>query len=200
MSEKDDEEFPEEIVEEDDEKFFSRWCFEMVNGIFVALIMVVFLLTFVVRQVSVSGDSMNNTLQSGDRLFISSFMVNPSAGDIVIVSHGNEYSEPLIKRVIATEGQSLKINYDTGEVSVNGTVIDEPYIFGHTIELEDSPLEIPDVIPEGYVFVMGDNRENSLDSRSTIIGLIPISNIIGKAEIRIFPFSKFGTVYYNMER
>ena len=160
----------------------------------IALIVVVLLLTFVFRQVTVKGTSMTDTLQSGDRLIINSFNYTPKYGDIVVVTHGQKYDDPIIKRVIATEGQALNINYDTGEVSVDGVILDEPYIKGKTIRLKH-PVEIPDRIPEGYVFVMGDNREGSLDSRSTQIGLIPVENIIGKAELRIFPINSFGSVY-----
>lgn len=194
-----DEEFDEELDEElelevEENISISSFIFEWANAFMVALVVVVLLLTFVWRQVTVSGTSMTDTLNDGDRLIIFSFMYKPQYGDIVVVSHGQNYSEPIIKRVIATEGQSLSINYDTEEVSVDGVILDEPYIKGKTIKLRN-PLEIPDKIPEGYVFVMGDNRDGSLDSRSTEIGLIPVENIIGKAELRIYPFNKFGSVY-----
>ncbi len=188
-------ELDEELeIEEEEGISLTSFIFEWANAFMVALIVVVLLLTFVFRQVTVSGTSMTDTLSDGDRLIISSFMYKPSYGDIVVVSHGQNYSDPIIKRVIATEGQSLSINYKTGDVSVDGVILDEDYIKGQTRELRN-PIEIPDKIPEGYVFVMGDNREGSLDSRSTEIGLIPVENIIGKAEIRIFPFNHIGSVY-----
>ena len=183
------------LPEEDEEVFtLSGLIFDWSNAFMIALIIIVMLLTFVFRQVTVNGDSMNDTLQSGDKLILYSFMYKPQNGDIVVISHGKDYSDPIIKRVIAVEGQSLKINYDTGEVTLDGVVLKEDYIKGLTRRVHPS-LEIPDVIPEGYVFVMGDNRENSLDSRSTQIGLIPVENIIGKAELRILPASSFGSVY-----
>ena len=183
------------LPEEDEEVFtLSGLIFDWSNAFMIALIIIVMLLTFVFRQVTVNGDSMNDTLQSGDKLILYSFMYKPQNGDIVVISHGKDYSDPIIKRVIAVEGQSLKINYDTGEVTLDGVVLKEDYIKGLTKWVHPS-LEIPDVIPEGYVFVMGDNRENSLDSRSTQIGLIPVENIIGKAELRILPASSFGSVY-----
>ncbi|MGN1457069.1 MAG: signal peptidase I [Acutalibacteraceae bacterium] len=168
--------------------------FEWTNALVTALIIVLLLLTFVFRQVTVNGTSMTDTLKNGDRLIVSNFMYTPKNNDIVVISHGNNYSEPIIKRVIATEGQSLSINYDTGEVVVDGVLLDEPYIKGVTRQLRN-PIDIPAVIPEGYVFVMGDNREGSLDSRSTEIGLIPVENIIGKAEFRIYPFNSIGNIY-----
>ena len=96
--------------------------------------------------------------------------------------------------MIATEGQRLQINYENDEVIVDGVVLKEDYIKGRTIKLQN-PTAIPDVIPKGYVFVMGDNREDSLDSRSTRIGLIPVENIIGKAFWRVQPFDTFGSLY-----
>ncbi len=171
-----------------------NFIFEWGGALITALAVVVLLLTFVFRQVTVNGSSMTDTLESGDRLIVTSFMYHPQNGDIVVISHGNTYTEPIIKRVIATEGQSLSINYDTGEVVVDGVLLDEKYIKGTTKQIRN-PLEIPSVIPDGYIFVMGDNREGSLDSRSTEIGLIPIENVIGKAEFRIYPFSTFGGIY-----
>ena len=168
--------------------------FEWGNALITALVVVVLLLTFVFRQVTVNGSSMTDTLQSGDRLIVTNFMYTPQNGDIVVISHGNNYSEPIIKRVIATEGQTLSINYNTGEVVVDGVLLDETYIKGTTKQIRN-PLEIPSVIPEGYIFVMGDNREGSLDSRSTEIGLIPLENVIGKAELRVYPFNTFGSIY-----
>ncbi len=168
--------------------------FEWANAFIIAIIIVVLLLTFVIRQVTVDGTSMTDTLKDGDRLIISNFMYKPQYGDIVVVSHGENYNEPIIKRVIATEGQALSINYETGAVSVDGVILKEDYIKGMTVELK-RPLEIPDKIPEGYVFVMGDNRQGSLDSRSTDIGLIPVENIIGKAEFRIYPTDSIGSIY-----
>lgn len=185
-----------EISNQEDEQPVTAagFVFEWTNALFTALIIVFLLLTFVFRQVTVNGESMMDTLKNGDRLIVSSLMYTPKNGDIVVVSHGNNYSEPIIKRVIATEGQSLSINYDTGAVTVDGVLLDETYIKGTTRQLRN-PLSIPSVIPEGYVFVMGDNREHSLDSRSNEIGLIPVENIIGKAEFRIYPFNTIGSVY-----
>lgn len=195
MSEKNTGELSEkEEIEEVQPVTVTSVVFEWGNALFTALVVVVLLLTFVFRQVTVNGQSMTDTLQSGDRLIVTNFMYEPQNGDIVVISHGNNYSEPIIKRVIATEGQSLSINYDTGEVVVDGVLLDEDYIKGITKQIRN-PLDIPSVIPEGYIFVMGDNREGSLDSRSTDIGLIPVENVIGKAEFRIYPFSTFGSIY-----
>lgn len=136
---------------------------------------------------------MNHTLQDKDRLLVSCFNYTPQNGDIVVVTHGKDLDEAIIKRVVATAGQHLTIHYDTNEVIVDGVLLNESYAVGKTISLPNS-TQIPDVIPEGYVFVMGDNREHSLDSRSAKVDLIPVENIIGKAFMRIFPFDTFGSV------
>lgn len=167
--------------------------FDWANTMFFFIVIVLLIMTFFFRQVTVDGPSMNDTLQDKDRLIVSSFMYDPKPGDIVIVSHGENYNEPIVKRVIATAGQTLSIDYSTGEVKVDGVVLDEPYIKGVTGAVPN-PADIPEVIPEGYVFVMGDNRENSADSRSKKIGLVPVENIIGKAVFRLFPFSSFGVI------
>lgn len=169
--------------------------FEWVQPLIVALVFVTMLLTFVFRQVTVSGSSMYDTLENGDRLIITNMFYEPQVGDIVVISHGQNYDSALIKRVIALEGQTLSIDFETGDVVVDGVLLDEKYITGKTIKDPRNPLEVPTVIPEGYVYVMGDNREHSSDSRNTNIGLIKKSDIVGKAQFRIFPFNSFGSIY-----
>ena len=192
----------EKILTEETEEVLtvSELVFEWSGALFWALAIVLLILTFGVRQVTVSGKSMTDTLQDADRLLVTNFIYTPQNGDIVVISHGSSYDQPIIKRVIAVEGQRLEINYENGDVAVDGVLQHEPYIKGVTRPLSD-PLSLEEygnVIPKGYVFVMGDNREGSLDSRSNEIGLIPLNNIIGKAQWRIMPFDSFGTVYYNM--
>lgn len=160
--------------------------YEWVHSLVFAVAVVVILLTFFVRLVDVSGTSMKQTLQNNDKVIVTNFFYTPKQGDIVVISHGAEYSEPIIKRVIATEGQSLDIDFKTESVIVDGKELDESYIQGHTHQ-EDG--EIPKVIPEGKVFVMGDNRGVSMDSRSKAIGLIDVKDIIGKAQFVVFPFN-----------
>lgn len=169
----------------------SASVFDIFGTLLLALVVVVLVMTFVFRLVVVNGESMETTFYDGERLILStSYGTMPSNGDVVVISHAQGYDSQIIKRVIATEGQSLSINYNTGEVAVDGVLLDEPYITGKTIQT-DTNMEIPSVIPEGYVFVMGDNREASLDSRSRIIGLIPVTSIIGTVKMRIMPVDKF---------
>lgn len=186
----------EKKEEDGEEEVFNltNFIFDWSNALIIAIIAVVIVLTFFFRQVTVSGPSMTDTLQDKDRLIVQSFMYTPQCGDIVVIDHAAFYDDPLIKRVIAVGGQKLDINYNTGEVSVDGVILKEDYIKGKTIKLANS-TDIPDVIPEGYVFVMGDNREGSLDSRSKKIDLIPVENIIGKAVFRMYPFNSIGGLY-----
>ncbi|MCI5655927.1 MAG: signal peptidase I [Candidatus Pseudoruminococcus sp.] len=193
---------PEKITQTDNSKDTKTTSYGAVTSIFewvqpllVALVFITMLLTFVFRQVTVSGSSMYDTLKNGDRLIITNMFYEPQVGDIVVISHGQNYDSALIKRVIALEGQTLSINFETGDVVVDGVLLDEKYITGKTIEDPRSPLEVPSVIPEGYVYVMGDNREHSSDSRNTNIGLIKKSDIVGKAQFRIFPVDSFGSIY-----
>lgn len=173
-------------------KSYVSSVYDLLHSIIFAIAFVVILLTFFLRLVDVDGPSMQNTLQSGDKVIVTNFMYTPQDGDIVVISHGAEYSSPIIKRVIATEGQTLSIDTDNQTVTVDGEVIDEPYIIGTMVEKD---TEIPEVIPEGKIFVMGDNRTVSLDSRSEEIGLIDVNDVIGKAQLVVWPFSDIKTLF-----
>lgn len=184
---------PDEMMKVEISKSRAANClFDWAQCILVAVVAVVVVLTFFFRMVNVDGDSMLDTLTNSDKVIVSDLFYEPDDGDIVVISHGHEYSQPIIKRVIATEGQTLDINFDTGDVVVDGVVLQEDYIIGETVQ---GNAEIPSVIPEGYVFVMGDNRSVSLDSRFTEIGLVPVTDIIGKAQFVVFPFNDFGYLY-----
>lgn len=149
----------------------------------VVAVFIVFSLVF--RVVGVEGDSMNPTLDSGDWLAVSSVLTEFEAGDIVIVTQPWERNVPIIKRVIAVGGDTVDINFNTHEVKVNGVVLDEPYIAEPT-ELKYD-VEFPLTVDEGKLFVMGDNRNDSVDSRSSVIGLIDERYVLGKALTRILP-------------
>ncbi len=165
---------------------FSVSLYDWVSSIIIAVVAVVILLTFCFRLIDVDGTSMESTLINTDKVIVTDLFYTPDNGDVVVISHGEEYDKPLVKRVIATEGQTLKIDFETGEIFVDGQLLDEPYIQGETIQ---GNTEIPTVIPENKVFVLGDNRTVSLDSRYHEVGLIDELSIIGKAQFVVIPHS-----------
>ena len=149
----------------------------------VIAVFLVFALCF--RVVGVEGDSMNPTLDSGDWLAVSGISTEFRQGDIVVVTQPWERNIPIIKRVIAVGGDTVDINFDTHEVFVNGNLLDEPYIAQPTSLHYD--VDFPLTVDDGKLFVMGDNRNDSLDSRSSAIGLIDERYVLGKALLRFFP-------------
>ena len=169
--------------------------YDWVRCIIFAIAIVVICLTFVFRLVDVEGTSMCDTLQTKDKVIVTNLCYTPHDNDIVVISHGAKYEKPIIKRVIAKEGQTLKLDAENDRIIVDGVVIDEPYIKGSTFSGSYTDYDIPEVIPEGKLFVMGDNRQVSLDSRSSEIGLIDVKDVIGKAQVVAFPFDHFGYLY-----
>ena len=149
-------------------------------------IMLVFLLLF--RMVIVSGSSMYSTLWDGDWLIVLSntFYREPEQGDIIVACKDSfNDGEAIIKRVIATEGQTVNIDYEKGIVYVDGRALDEPYTFTPTNY--DEGIQLPLVVKEGCIFAMGDNRNSSIDSRYPGIGQIDTREILGKAIFLIYP-------------
>ena len=172
---------------------FSKFCFEWLENLVQVMVVFVFLMTFIFRVVTVDGQSMENTLFNQDRLIILRWHYVPKNGDIVVIKQGQQVNKPIIKRVIATEGQKLDIDFDAGTVTVDGVTLNESYIKERMYVRGNA--KIPSVIPQGYSFVMGDNRNHSADSRFNEIGLIPHKNIVGRASFRIFPFNRIGSLY-----
>lgn len=174
---------------------------EWLEILVIAIIAVVVIFTLIFRIATIDGDSMNNTLGHGQRIIISSLGYTPKQGDIVVISRNVENSSeaqtelntPIIKRVIAVGGQTVDIDFKTGTVFVDGIALDEPYTSSPTTGHYD--VEFPKYVPEGYIFVLGDNRAVSLDSRSSQIGedgLIDERYVLGQALFRIIPFEKAG--------
>lgn len=151
------------------------------------------LFTFILRIAIVDGDSMNHTLHDKELLIISDLMYTPDNNDIIVFTSPN-YPEPIVKRVIATEGQTVDIDFDTWTVTVDGKVLKEDYINRVPGIMNSSDVAFPLTVPEGYVFVMGDNRNESLDSRNSRIGFVDERFILGEVKLRLFPIDRFGTV------
>lgn len=174
-----------------------------------AVIAVVIIFSLVFRVATIDGDSMKNTLHGtnkltgavGDKVIITNFNYEPQPFDIVVVSRNVEntvdsqsYSaEPIIKRVIAVGGQTVNIDFSRSIVYVDGVALEENYTSSLTTDKYD--VDFPLYVPEGYIFVLGDNRGDSLDSRSSRIGengLIDTRYVLGQAVFRIFPFDRIG--------
>ena len=161
-----------------------------------AIVTIMLLFTFVFRVVGVVGTSMVPTLNDNDWLMVSAYDNNPSYGQVVIITQPNWFDEPIVKRIIATENQKVDIDFSTGKVSVDGKVLDEPYINNETINSEG--VEFPVTVPEGCVFVMGDNRQGSTDSRSDKIGFIDERYIMGVVKYKLFSADEMtGKLHFN---
>lgn len=153
-----------------------------------AVVVILLMYTFGVKSVAVDGTSMLPTLQHGDRLVITAFCTEPKRGDIIVSTQPNAFGNAVIKRIIATENQTIDIDFSTGDVFVDGVLLDEPYINNTTINSEG--VLFPLTVPRNHVFVMGDNRQGSTDSRSDKIGLIREEYIFGVAKLKLYNFDK----------
>ena len=157
-----------------------------------ALLFCILFFVFVARIIGVVGTSMFPTLENGDRVFISNAFYEPGNGDIVVFRKEAFRREPLVKRVIAVGGQEVDIDFENGVVTVDGKILQEDYI----ADLTRTRLNFtgPLTVPEGQLFVMGDNRNDSLDSRYTSIGLVDERYIMGKVYFVVMPFSNIKKV------
>ena len=162
-----------------------HWVYALVG--ILCVVFVVFMMFF--KVVEVDGVSMQPTLNESEKLLVYSLSYTPEKGDIIIVGSTNKDEAILVKRVIATENQTVEVDYKTGKVSVDGNVLDEAYVTEMTVP-DANEIEYPYTVPEGCVFVMGDNRNESSDSRSMLIKAIDENHIAGKVIMRIYPFSE----------
>ena len=167
--------------------------FDWVGAMVTALVVLVLLFTFLFRNVGVDGDSMQPTLQHGDRLLLTALVDEYRAGDIVVVDRYTQ--KPLIKRVIAVAGDSVEILSD-GTLLVNDREQYEPYIQGKTVR-RDMLQKI--TVPEGCLLIMGDNRTISKDSRMAEVGCVSVKDVVGKVLVRMWPLPGIGSVYGNLE-
>lgn len=180
----------------------SMELYDWVQCFISALVAGILIFLFVFRVITVDGSSMNNTLVNGDKIIITSLFYTPKNGDIVVLKAPDFSDSPLVKRVIATEGQTVNIDFDAGIVYVDGKALEEPYIAQPTYDREDFTGEV--TVPEGCIFVMGDNRNASTDSRTDEIGMIDTREVFGKVQLIIIPgtgqdnrrdWSRIGSVY-----
>ena len=159
------------------------------QALVIAVVGVVLLFTFGVRLISVSGPSMQNTLYTGDQLLVLSAMFcDFQAGDVVVINDYNaepQLNETLVKRIVAVGGQTIDIDFYNGAVFVDGEELDEPYIKEPTFTAEG--LEFPLTLEEDEVFVMGDNRNHSSDSRDSRLGPVKTGYLQGKALFLLTP-------------
>lgn len=185
--------------------------FDYVEMFVFAAVFVILLMTLCFRLCRVDGPSMNKTLSHGEKLVVSDLFYTPESGDIIVfhqtndtrdgVSYEDRFNEPIVKRVIATGGQYVKLDFETKKVYVSddasfdeSDLIEESYAYfsGDTWYQNTRVTEY--YVPEGYLFVMGDNRNNSADSRSPEVGLVDARRVLGKVILRLTPFSSFGKV------
>ena len=178
-----------------------RWLYEGVQALVTVVLCAVVVFAFAARVVLVSGPSMRETLQDQDCLVVLNPLLCGSfdAGDVVIIQRETfRDGEPIVKRIIATEGQTVDIDFDAGVVYVDGAALEEDYIRQPTY-LEEG-LEFPCTVPEGCVFVMGDNRNDSDDSRDPDLGPVDTREILGQAVFLLYPGMTAGTWERDLSR
>lgn len=179
-------------IEETPKSRFHSELFDWGEALLISLTTVILVFVFGIRIIGVQGSSMLPTLNDSDQLLVSNLFYTPEKGDIVILTKESFMNSPIVKRVIATEGDTVDIDFETGEVSVNGEILQEDYIADITTTHYD--VTFPQVVPEGCIFVMGDNRNHSTDSRYGGLGMVDTRYVIGKVLARVFPFDDIGTV------
>ena len=179
-----------DAAEETPERCRKQWkiVYDAVATLESAVIILMLFFSLVFRPAAVIGDSMLPNFSGGDRVACVHSFSGYERGDVIIISHATRKDESIIKRVIAVGGDTVDIDFYKGTVSVNGQVLDEPYVGTPTNLSYD--MKFPLTVPEGKLFVLGDNRNDSIDSRSTDIGLINENKVLGKVVFRFYPFDR----------
>lgn len=186
------------VTEEKPKTKSDNFIIDCVEMLVFAVIFVVALFTFGVRNVFVDGESMYPTLHDKDMLLITD-VADYNYGDIIVFipeNYRNDFrlQKPFIKRVIALEGDKVYVDYIENIVYVNDVPIDEPYIGNVIMNSMDDDTEYPIIVPENHIFFMGDNRNGSWDSRAKAVGTVDERHVMGKVILRLFPFESFGRV------
>ncbi len=190
-----------EDPEEDDAEAKSdpgRELFDWAESLVPALAAVVLIFVFFVRLIGVSGESMLPTLQDRNYLIVSKLFYDPQPGDIVVMTkegflvNEDGREDSFVKRIVAVGGQTVDIDYDAGVVYVDGVPQDSSFTLTPTTRRGD--MRLPQTVPEGYVFVLGDNRNGSTDSRYTMVGMVDERYIVGRVLLRVLPITRFGAV------
>ncbi len=184
----------------DKKRGWKRELLDWVEAIVFAVVITFLLKNFVFTLVKVDGQSMEPTLQNENRLYVNRFFYTPEKGDIIIFTPHSDPDRPYVKRVIATEGDTVYIDFETGDVYVNDEIIEEKYIAERTehkgtyirelMLYGEYSRENPIVIEKDHIFVMGDNRNASKDSRE--LGQVPVDEVMGHALFRFWPLDEFG--------
>ena len=186
---------------------WRRDLFEWLQLLVIVLVAVIGLFTFVVGIVGVDGSSMYPTLEHGDLMLVRRVAYTPENGDVIVLRKDGTFDDrALVKRVIATEGQSVYIDYNANTITVDGVVIDEPYLnyeqdtrYGDDYlalryDLDGQYINQEFIVPEGCVFVCGDNRNHSSDSRVAALGMVDERYVIGEVLMVFWPLDNFGAV------
>lgn len=179
--------------------------YDLLDNLIAALLVVTVIFCFFFRLVGVDGRSMQDTLQDNDRLILQTAFYTPARGDVVVVYQEQKPDEPLIKRVIATGGDSLRLDVENNAVylktagATDWVQLDESAYVHYPLSwgiywTDESGIENQVTVPEGHVFVMGDHRNNSLDSRYESVGFVPVEEVIGRAIFRVSPIENAGVV------
>lgn len=175
---------------------FASELFSWGESLMAVLIFFVIVFTFFIRLIGVDGSSMYPTLENRNIMLVSNLGYKPERGDVVVLRKEGFYNnQPIVKRVIATGGDTIDIDPVTGDVLVNGQILDEPYIAEKINTIERmGDLVYPQTVPEGYIYVMGDNRNGSTDSRWSSLGMVDERYVLGHVLSVVYPLNNFGSV------
>lgn len=173
--------------QQEEKKSDGKESYEWVQALVCSVLAVVVLFTFVARLIDVDGHSMLPTLQDGDRMLVLNSVLyhDYKYGDVVVLRKDTFLKDPIVKRVIATAGQTVDIDFDSGTVYVEGEPLQEDYI--NELTFLEEGTEFPLTVPDGHIFVMGDNRNRSSDSRDSNLGTVDTRYVIGRAVVVAFP-------------